>query len=95
MRTNLKDIEHVINLSQQVKESLVLAVRDEVAGSVLHAVVHCNSEQDFDGMSLRLLCAKHLPRTSIPSRFHVSNTSLPRTSTGKPDRTKIAHTLNL
>lgn len=95
VRTNLKDIEHVINLSQQVKESLVLAVRDEIAGSVLHAVVHCNSEQDFDGMSLRLLCAKHLPRTSIPSRFHVSKTSLPRTSTGKPDRTKIVHTLNL
>lgn len=90
VRTNTLDIEQVLMKNHTVKNAVVIPVNDDIAGVVLHAVVELIHEQTLDGMSLRLFCARNLPHTSVPQRFHLYKAPLPVTSTGKPDRKTIA-----
>lgn len=89
VRTNLRDIEHVLAQFELVEESIVFSVNDEVEGVILHAAVKIVEGQKPDGFSLRVHCSENLPLTSVPQRFHFFNNPLPRTSTGKPDRKAI------
>lgn len=93
VRTNLRDIEHVLAKSNLVEESIVFSVDDEVEGVILHAVVKTTEGQQPDGFSLRVHCSENLPLTSVPRRFHFFNNPLPRTSTGKPDRKAIFNSI--
>ena len=90
VRTNLQDIEQVLAKMPIVKNAVVIPVNDEIAGVVLHAVIEPTQGQKLDGMAMRLFCAQHLPQTSVPRRFHLHESPLPTTSTGKPDRKAIA-----
>lgn len=90
VRTNLQDIEHVIRLADVIQDVVVVPIDDEIAGINAHAVIIIKQGKKFDGISLRMLCAHHLPLTSVPRRFHLYEEDFPRTSTGKPDRRLIA-----
>lgn len=90
VRTNTLDIEQVLMKNHTVRNAVVVPVNDEVAGVVLHAVVEPIQDQAFDGFALRQFCAKNLPHTSVPQRFHLYKAPLPVTSTGKLDRKTIA-----
>lgn len=90
VRTNLLDIEQVLTKIPDIKSAVVIPVKDEIAGTVLHAVLEPMKGQRLCGIAMRTLCAENLPQTSIPSRFHFHEGSLPTTSTGKPDRKAIA-----
>ncbi len=90
VRTNPLDIEQVLARIPTVKNAVVIPVNDETDGVVLHAVVEPTQGQTLDGLTMRMFCAQHLPQTSIPRRFHLHESPLPTTSTGKPDRTTIA-----
>ena len=86
VRTNLGDVEHVLVEHAEVAEAVVVAVPDPVAGHVLHAWARRLPGSAPDGLELRRHCAQRLPRTAVPSTFHITDDPIPRTSTGKPDR---------
>ncbi|KXK63015.1 hypothetical protein AWW66_05055 [Micromonospora rosaria] len=89
VRTNLQEVEQVLLAHPEVREAAVLAVPDPDAGTVLHAVVRRTVASELNGLHLRLHCAAALPRTAIPRAFEVLDEALPRTSTGKVDRTVL------
>jgi acyl-CoA synthetase (AMP-forming)/AMP-acid ligase II len=89
VRTNLQEVEEVVLAHPQVLEAAVVAVPDETAGSVLHAVVHRAPGSGMNGLQLRVHCAASLPRTAIPGVIEIVDHALPRTSTGKVDRNSV------
>jgi acyl-coenzyme A synthetase/AMP-(fatty) acid ligase len=93
VRTNLHDIEQTLAKMDTVKHAVVIPVKDDVAGVLLHAVVEPTEGQKLDGIALRLFCARHLPQTAIPKAFFLHPAPLPTTSTGKPDRRAIAEVI--
>lgn len=91
VRTNLQEIERTIAQHHKVADAVVVAVPDQTAGNRLHAIVECRPGRRPSTLDLRSHCAAYLPRTAVPSRFTLSADPLPRTSTGKPDRQRLAH----
>ncbi|WBB79873.1 AMP-binding protein [Micromonospora sp. WMMD882] len=89
VRTNLQEVEQVLLAHPEVREAAVVAVPHPEAGAVLHAVVRRSPASELNGLHLRLHCAAALPRTAIPGAFEVLDEALPRTSTGKVDRTVL------
>jgi acyl-coenzyme A synthetase/AMP-(fatty) acid ligase len=95
VRTNLQDIEKVILDYPHVRNAIVLGKPHEIYGSVLIAVIEPEEGKSLDSFRLRTHCSENLPRTSIPTKFHVLDHPLPTTSTGKPDRKKVAAALEM
>jgi len=93
VRTNLQEVEQVVLAHPQVSEAAVIAVPDETAGHVLHAVVRRVAGSAVNSLHLRVHCAAGLPRTAIPSVIEIVDHALPRTSTGKVDRNSLRHGL--
>ncbi|MEV6985864.1 AMP-binding protein [Sphaerisporangium sp. NPDC051017] len=89
VRTNLQEVERVVLAHPEVLEAAVVAVPDEAAGNVLHAVVRRRPGSGMNGLRLRVHCAAGLPRTAIPGVIEIVDQALPRTSTGKIDRTSV------
>jgi acyl-CoA synthetase (AMP-forming)/AMP-acid ligase II len=77
----------------EVAEAVVLAVPDPVAGHLLHAVLRRVPGATVKTLGLRRHCAEHLPTAAIPSTLRLSESPLPRTSTGKVDRQYLGQTL--
>ncbi|GAA1371433.1 AMP-binding protein [Catellatospora chokoriensis] len=86
VRTNLQEVEQVVLAHPEVVEAAVIAVPDQHAGNILHAVVRARTASAVNGLHLRVHCAAALPRTAIPGSFELVDEALPRTSTGKVDR---------
>lgn len=95
VRTNLQDIERVILDYPHVRNAIVLGKPHEIYGSVLVAVIEAEAGQPLDVFRLRTYCSANLPRTSIPTRFQILDHPLPTTSTGKPDRKKVAASMEM
>ncbi|MFD9733242.1 AMP-binding protein [Umezawaea sp. NPDC059074] len=93
VRTNLQEVEQVVLAHPQVSEAAVIAVPDETAGHVLHAVVRRVAGSAVNSLHLRVHCAAGLPRTAIPGVIEIVDHALPRTSTGKVDRNSLRHAL--
>ncbi|MFB7667614.1 AMP-binding protein [Kitasatospora sp. NPDC056138] len=89
VRTNLQEVENVIAAHPDVAEAVVVPLPDPQAGVRLHAHVTHRPGSDLTGLRLRTHLGRHLPRHAIPSSVHLTDTPLPRTSTGKPDRNLI------
>ncbi|MFD1147691.1 AMP-binding protein [Saccharothrix hoggarensis] len=89
VRTNVQEVEQVVLAHPDVVEAAVVAVPDEQAGNVLHAVVRRAPGSQLNGLHLRVHCAAALPRTAIPGGFEIGDDALPRTSTGKVDRNAV------
>ncbi|MFE3553370.1 AMP-binding protein [Streptomyces sp. NPDC059193] len=85
-RVNTAVVEQVLLDHEEVAEAVVLAVPDPVAGHLLHAVLRRVPGAGVGTLGLRQHCARHLPTAAIPSTLRLSETALPRTSTGKVDR---------
>ena len=89
VRTSLAEVERVLAEHPDVAEAVVFTVPDPVAGQVLHAAVLPRSGDRTDTLALRGHCRRRLAAAAVPSRYHLLDLDLPRTSTGKPDRAKI------
>ncbi|MFB9908960.1 AMP-binding protein [Allokutzneria oryzae] len=92
VRTSLPEVERVIEAHPDVAEAVVLAVPDDLAGHRLHAVVRPTPDSGLHSLELRRHCAAHLARTAIPDHIDLVGTPLPRTSTGKVDRSRLLPT---
>lgn len=90
VRVNTQEVEHVLLHHPDVVEAVVLARRDLVAGRLLHLVVRRTPGSELNSLVLRRHCAARLPRAALPSTVRITDDALPRTSTGKPDRERIA-----
>ncbi|MFJ3235187.1 AMP-binding protein [Streptomyces sp. NPDC086787] len=89
IRTNLQEVESVIEAHPDVAEAVVVALPDDQAGVRLHASVTRRPAAALTGLGLRAHAGARLPRHAIPSSVHITDQPLPRTSTGKPDRNRI------
>ena len=89
VRTNIAEVEQVILEHPEVREAVVVALPDELAGARLHALVRREPGGALNTLVLRTHCAGKLPRTAIPSTLSIVEQPLPRTATGKPDRNLI------
>jgi acyl-coenzyme A synthetase/AMP-(fatty) acid ligase len=94
VRVNLEEIEQALLAHERVAGAAVVALPDDVAGVVLHAVVRRDSaEQPLGVLALREHCRRHLPRPALPSTIRVVDDPLPTTSTGKTDRKAVIRDL--
>lgn len=90
VRTSIEHVEEVLRGHPDISEVAVVAVPDPVAGHLLHAETRRVPGSALNSLLLRRFCADHLSLTAIPSTFRITNTPLPRTSTGKIDRHLVA-----
>lgn len=93
VRTDLGAIERVLAEHDDIVEAVTIAIPDPVAGHRLHAVSRRRTGSALNGLALRQFLADRLPRTAIPATLQLIDDALPRTSTGKPDRQLLLHTI--
>jgi acyl-coenzyme A synthetase/AMP-(fatty) acid ligase len=89
VRINVQEVEHVLLAHPEVTEAAVLALPDEVAGRLLHAVARRTPGSTLNSLTLRGHLARGLPRAAVPSVLRFTDEPLPRTSTGKVDRDRV------
>jgi amino acid adenylation domain-containing protein len=88
-RVELGDIEGALAGHPAVLEAIVTPLPDPELGSrIVASVVSRSSEATLDSAALRAFCRQHLPSYMVPERIEV-RADLPRTSTGKADRTAL------
>lgn len=84
---NTAEVEAVLLDHPQVLEAAVSARADPVLGRQLVAAVRRRAGSGLNSLSIRRHCAHRLPRAAVPSQLRIVDEPLPRTSTGKVDRT--------
>jgi len=90
-RIELGDIETALHSHPLVTECAVIPIPDEVIGNRLKAFV-VRRDATLTEDELSKFCAHLLPKYMIPESFAFVQV-LPRTSTGKVDRTTLASAL--
>jgi amino acid adenylation domain-containing protein len=88
-RIELGEIESALLSHPEVKEAAVLAVPDEIVGNRLRAVVSLHAADSLKALDLQQHCATRVPKYMIPEFIELC-LELPKTSTGKIDRVKLA-----
>jgi acyl-coenzyme A synthetase/AMP-(fatty) acid ligase len=87
-RIELGDVESALHDHPFVREAVVLALPDELAGNRLEAFVSLVDGVSAPSSALQQHCAERLPGYMIPERIHM-RAELPRTATGKVDRSAL------
>ena len=88
-RIELGEIEAVLLAHAEVREAAVVAIPDEEIGARLRAFVTSDNGTTLTHAALTEHCASRLPQYMIPERIDLRE-MLPKTSTGKIDRVKLA-----
>jgi amino acid adenylation domain-containing protein len=88
-RIELGEIESALLSHPDVKEAAVLAVPDEIVGNRIRAIVSLNVSGSLKALDLQQHCATRVPKYMIPEFIELCE-ELPKTSTGKIDRVKLA-----
>lgn len=88
-RIELDEIETVLYAHPSVKEVAIVAVPDELIGSRIRAFAVAADGRELSVAELREHCLAKLPRYMLPESFELLD-QLPKTSTGKVDRTRLA-----
>jgi len=87
-RIELGEIESALLSHPGVREAAVLAVPDEIIGNRIRAVVALHIAGSMGVLELQQYCAARIPKYMIPLIDLCAE--LPKTSTGKIDRVKLA-----
>jgi amino acid adenylation domain-containing protein len=88
-RVELGEVEAALYEHPAVREAAVLPVPDEVVGSRLQAVISVNDSDSLTRAEVLEHCRRRLPGYMVPDVVEFRE-ALPRTSTGKVDRTQLA-----
>jgi amino acid adenylation domain-containing protein len=88
-RIELGEIESALLSHPGVREAAVLAVPDEIVGNRLRAVVAAHVLDSLKPVDLQQHCATRVPKYMIPEFIELCE-ELPKTSTGKIDRVRLA-----
>ena len=84
----LDEIESVLCLHDAIAEAGSFAPIDELHGAVIEAAVVTRDDMQLDERTLLRHCAAHLPAYARPRRITILK-QMPRTRTGKIDRTAL------
>jgi acyl-coenzyme A synthetase/AMP-(fatty) acid ligase len=87
-RIELGEIESILYSHQKIKEAAVVAIPDELMGSRIKAFVIRQNKGVISDKDLREFCARKLPQYMVPETIEFSE-MLPKTSTGKIDKTAL------
>jgi amino acid adenylation domain-containing protein len=88
-RIELGDIEAALYLHPLVAEAAAVPVPDPEVGSRIKACVVVKDGASLDPLAVQRHCAEKLPRYMVPETVEILP-ALPKTSTGKVDRTRLA-----
>jgi amino acid adenylation domain-containing protein len=88
-RIELGEIESALLSHPNVREAAVLAIPDELIGNRIRAVVVPYVPGTLAILELQQYCASRIPKYMIPEIIDLCG-ELPKTSTGKIDRVKLA-----
>src|SRR5579864_3912462 len=88
-RIELGEIESALLSHPGVREAAAVAIPDELIGNRIKAVVAAHEEHSLKIADLQQFCAKRIPKYMIPEQIEFCG-SLPKTSTGKIDRVRLA-----
>ncbi len=91
-RIQLDEIEFILNGHSEIKEAIVIAIPDELIGNRLVSFVCPADGVKLSDLDISDYCSSLLPAYMVPDRINFID-SMPKTTTGKPDRkllTKIA-----
>ncbi|MFZ0732913.1 MAG: amino acid adenylation domain-containing protein [Candidatus Sulfotelmatobacter sp.] len=88
-RIELGEIESALLSHPGVREAAVLAVPDEIIGNRIRAIVAPHVAGSLGVLDLQQYCASRIPKYMIPELVELYD-ELPKTSTGKIDRVKLA-----
>lgn len=88
-RIELGDIESALYGYDGIKEAVVVAIPDDLVGNRLAAFIVPMEGKDLTINDLQSYCSERLPRYMIPESIQFRD-ALPKTSTGKIDRTLLA-----
>ncbi|SDS32494.1 AMP-binding protein [Actinoplanes derwentensis] len=83
---NTAEVESVLRGCVGVLDAAVLTRTDPVSGRQLAAVVTRAPGSTVNSLVVRRHCAANLPKAAVPSTLRIVDEPLPRTSTGKLDR---------
>jgi amino acid adenylation domain-containing protein len=88
-RVELGDIEAALAAHPSVREAVAVPLADPAAGNRIVASVMPRAGEAVDARGLRAFLGARLPSYMVPERLEVLR-ELPRTSTGKADRARLA-----
>ncbi|HUN36652.1 MAG TPA: amino acid adenylation domain-containing protein [Trebonia sp.] len=88
-RVELGEVEAALYAHSAIREAAVLPVPDELLGSRLRAVIAADGASALTRQDVVEHCLQRLPRYMVPDVVEFCE-ALPRTSTGKVDRTRLA-----
>jgi amino acid adenylation domain-containing protein len=91
-RIELGEIESALLSHPGVKEAAAIAIPDDVVGNRIKAVVSTHDAQRLQPVELQTFCAAKIPKYMIPEMIEFME-DLPKTSTGKIDRVRLAQTV--
>jgi len=90
-RIELGEIESALLSHPGVKEAAALAIPDEIIGNRIKAVISLHDSRHLKSVELQTHCAAKIPKYMIPEIIDFMD-DLPKTSTGKIDRVRLAQT---
>jgi amino acid adenylation domain-containing protein len=88
-RIELGEIECALLSHPGVREAAAVAVPDEIVGNRIKAVIAPHVDQGLQVAELQHYCAARIPKYMIPEHIEFCE-MLPKTSTGKIDRVRLA-----
>ena len=88
-RVEVGEVEAALYAHSAIREAAVLPVPDELLGSRLRAVIAADGASALTRQEVVEHCLQRLPRYMVPDVVEFCE-ALPRTSTGKVDRTLLA-----
>ncbi|HTU75692.1 MAG TPA: amino acid adenylation domain-containing protein [Trebonia sp.] len=89
-RVEVGEVEAALYSHAAIREAAVLPVPDDMLGSRLRAVIAADSASALTRQEVVEHCLRQLPRYMVPDVVEFC-AALPRTSTGKVDRRRLAH----
>lgn len=92
-RIEIGEIESVLCNHPEIKNAVVIPIPDELIGNRISAIVVPLTVGKINKEDILHYCSQHLPRYMIPEIVEFLD-SLPATSSGKVDRTKLSDILN-
>lgn len=93
-RIELGEIECALLSHPAIKEAAAISVSDDIVGSRIRAVVSTHGAQTLNPEDLQSHCAMRIPHYMIPETVEFMH-DLPKTSSGKIDRVRLARSANL
>jgi len=87
-RIELGEIETALYGHPDIEEAAVVPIPDDEIGNRIEAFVVLRNGQTLGANALEAYCAARLPKYMVPHRVEV-RPALPKTSTGKVDRTQL------